>query len=103
MVRVSVLYLQREGARFDHDYYARKHIPFVRETLEPFGMIRAEVDKGIAGGPGESPLFVANAHLIFDSLDQFQEAFASVGDRLMADIPNYTDIEPQIQLSEMVD
>jgi uncharacterized protein (TIGR02118 family) len=103
MIRVSVLYPQKEGASFDHEYYARKHIPFVRETLEPFGMVRAEVDKGLAGGPGESPLFVAAAHLIFQSLDQFQEAFASVGDQLMADIPNYTDIEPQIQFSEMVD
>jgi uncharacterized protein (TIGR02118 family) len=103
MIRVSVLYPQMEGARFDHDYYARKHIPFVRETLAPFGMVRAEVDKGIAGGPGEPPLFIAAAHLIFESLHQFQEALASVGDQLMADIPNYTDIEPQVQFSEMVD
>ena len=103
MIRVSVLYPHKERARFDHDYYARKHIPFVRETLEPFGMVRAEVDKGIAGGPGEPPLFVAAAHLIFESLDQFQKAFALVGDQLMADIPNYTDIEPQVQCSEMVD
>jgi uncharacterized protein (TIGR02118 family) len=103
MIRVSVLYLQKEGAHFDHDYYARKHIPFVRETLGPFGMVRAEVDKGIAGGPDEPPLFVAAAHLIFESLDQFQEAFASVGDQLMADVPNYTDIAPQVQFSEMVD
>ncbi|MCG6972048.1 MAG: EthD family reductase [Desulfobacterales bacterium] len=103
MIRVSVLYFQKEGARFDHDYYTGKHIPFVRETLGPFGLIRAEVDRGIAGGPGELPLFVAAAHLIFESLDQFQEAFASVGDQLTADVPNYTDIEPQVQLSEMVD
>jgi uncharacterized protein (TIGR02118 family) len=66
-------------------------------------LVRAEVDKGIAGGPGEPPLFIAAAHLIFESLDQFQEALASVGDQLMADIPNYTDIEPQVQFSEMVD
>ncbi len=103
MIRVSVLYFQKEGAIFDHDYYARKHIPFVRETLGPFGMVRAEVDKGIAGGPDEPPLLVAAAHLIFESLDQFQEAFASVGDQLMADVPNYTDIEPRVQFSEMVD
>ena len=103
MIKVSVLYPHKEGARFDHEYYIRKHIPFVRETLEPFSMVRAEVDKGIAGGPNEPPLFVAAAHLIFESTDQFQEAFAAVGNQLMADIPNYTDIEPQLQFSEMVD
>ena len=68
MIRVSVLYPQKEGASFDHEYYARKHIPFVRETLEPFGMVRAEVDKGLAGGPGESPLFVAAIMITFVSL-----------------------------------
>ena len=103
MIRVSVLYPHKEGARFDHEYYIGKHIPFVRKTLEPFGMARAEVDKGIAGGPDEPPLFVAAAHLIFDSTERFQEAFAAVGDQLLADIPNYTDIEPQLQFSEMVD
>lgn len=103
MIRVSVFYPQTEGARFDHDYYARKHMPLVREKLEPFGIVRAEVDRGVAGGPGEPAPFVAAGHLIFDSLDQFQQAFASVGAELMADIPNYTDIEPQFQLSEIVD
>ena len=103
MIRVSVFYPQTEGARFDHDYYARKHISFVREKLEPFGMVRAEVDRGVAGGPGKPALFVAAGHLIFETLDQFQQAFTSVGDEIMADIPNYTDIEPQVQVSEMVD
>ena len=27
MIRVSVLYPAKEGATFDHDYYARKHMP----------------------------------------------------------------------------
>ena len=103
MIRVLVLYPQTEGARFDHDYYEGKHMPFLREKLRPLGMVRAEIDRGIAGGSGPPAPFVAAAHLIFETVDQFQKAFESVGNELMVDIPNYTDIEPQIQISEMID
>lgn len=103
MIRVSVLYPQREGAKFDYDYYAQKHIPFLREKLEPHGMVSAEIDKGIAGGAEQPAPFVAVAHLIFESVDQFQQAFAAVGDELIKDIPNYTDIEFKLQISEMID
>jgi uncharacterized protein (TIGR02118 family) len=103
MIRVLVLYPQAKGTRFDHDYYEQKHMPFVREKLEPLGMIRAEVDRGVAGGPGQPAPFFAAAHLIFETPEKFQQAFASAGAELMADIPNYTDVEPQIQISEMVD
>jgi uncharacterized protein (TIGR02118 family) len=40
-------------------------------------------------------------HLLFDSLAAFQTAFAEHGAKFMADIPNYTTIEPIIQVSEV--
>jgi hypothetical protein len=53
MVRVTVLYSNESAKRFDHDYYASKHMPMVMERLKGFGMLRYEVDKGLAGGgPG---------------------------------------------------
>ena len=103
MIRVMVLYPQTEGARFDHDYYEGKHMPFLREKLESLGMIRAEVDRGVAGSPDQSAPFVAVAHLIFETPEQFQQALESVGEEIMADIPNYTDIQFQLQVSEMVE
>jgi len=33
-----------------HDYYARKHMPMVMERLKGSGMLRYEVDEGLAGG-----------------------------------------------------
>jgi predicted GNAT superfamily acetyltransferase len=48
MVRVTVLYPNEPAKRFDHDYYARKHMPMVMERLKDSGMIRCEVDKGLA-------------------------------------------------------
>lgn len=102
MIRVSVLYPNEDGAKFDHDYYANTHIPMVRAKLEPGGLKKAEVDKGLAGGDGGTPPFVAAAYLFFDSVDAFQGAFGAHAEEIMGDIPNYTNLQPQVQISEVV-
>jgi len=73
MVRVTVLYPNEPAKRFDHDYYARKHMPMVMERLKGSGMLRYEVDKGLAGGgPGAPAPFVAACHLYFNAASDFQ-------------------------------
>jgi uncharacterized protein (TIGR02118 family) len=103
MVRITVLYPNESGKRFDHTYYAGKHLPLVMERLKPFGMLRYEVDKGVAGGaPGAPAPFVATCHLYFNRVSDFQEGIGKHSKEIMGDIPNYTDIAPQIQISEIV-
>ena len=103
MIRVSVLYPRKDGARFDHDYYARKHLPMVADRLRSFGLVRYEIDKGIAGGaPGSPAPFVAACYLFFNAAGDFPKGVAAHEKEIMGDIPNYTDIAPTIQLSEMV-
>jgi hypothetical protein len=43
MIRVTVLYPNEPGKRFDHAYFATKHLPMVIERLKGFGMVRYEV------------------------------------------------------------
>jgi len=103
MIRISVLYPNEAGKKFDHAYYKDKHMPLVFQRLKPFGMIRYEVDKGVAGGaPGAPAPFVGACHLYFNTLPEFQKGMGQHGQELMADIPNYTNIGPQIQISEIV-
>jgi uncharacterized protein (TIGR02118 family) len=40
-------------------------------------------------------------HIYFDSVEAFQTAFGPHAETIMADIPNYTDIEPTLQISEV--
>ena len=69
MVRISVLYATSEGKKFDHDYYVKTHMKLVRDRLNSFGLVRTEVDKGLAGGaPGASAPYVAIGHVYFLSL-----------------------------------
>jgi uncharacterized protein (TIGR02118 family) len=100
MIRVSVLYASKSGAKFDHEYYANKHIPLLRERLGPLGMVRAEIDKGLPGMDGSPPLFVGAVHLLFNSIEDFQKGLGQHAAEIMGDIPNYTDLQPQIQISE---
>jgi uncharacterized protein (TIGR02118 family) len=94
MIRMSVFYPETEGATFDHDYYANKHVPL---ALKTWGMESAEIDKGI-NGP-----YVAAVHFTFESLEAMQAALGSEGTaEVMADVANYTRIAAVLQTSEIV-
>ena len=103
MIRASVFYTNRPGAKFDHVYYSKEHANLVSKRLQPLGLARFEIEKGLSGAtPDAPPLYVASGHLVFNSIEDFQKAFAAHGEEPMADVPNFTDIEPQIQISEVV-
>ena len=60
------------------------------------------VDYGLEGGaPGSKPGVVAMGHIYADSIEAFRAAFGPHAKEIMADIPNYTDIPPTIQISEI--
>lgn len=103
MIRVSVLYPAKESAKFDHAYYAQKHMRMVGDRLKGSGLIRYEVDKGVAGGaPGQPAPYVAVCHLYFNALEDFQKGIKEHGKEIMGDVPNYTTIQPVMQISEIV-
>ena len=102
MIKATVLYPAGEG-QFDMEYYLDSHIPFAEKLLKPFGLVRVEVDKGLdGGGPGEAAPFVAMAHMIFNSLEDFQKAAQAHDADLAADIKNFTDLKPFFQISEIL-
>ncbi|SDP47603.1 EthD family reductase [Desulforhopalus singaporensis] len=103
MVRVSILYPNKPDGNFNQEYYASTHAELVSELLSPWGLVRIEIDQGLCGvAPGSSAPFVAAGHLYFKDLVDFQAAFVKHGSKLMRDMPNYTNIEPQIQISAVV-
>jgi len=102
MIKVSVLYPNGPGHKFDHDYYSREHMPMVQRRLGA-SLQRMAVERGLSGGePGSAPPFLACGHLYFQSVEAFQSAFAPHAGPIMADIPNYTNAKPVIQISEVV-
>ncbi len=101
MIKVSVLYPHKEGSSFDMNYYCKTHIPMVLNRLGA-ACKGVSVEQGLAGAaPGTPPAFVAMGHLLFESVDAFQAAFAPHAAAIMGDISNYTAIQPVIQISEV--
>lgn len=92
MIRVSVLYPSGDDITFDHDYYRESHVPLVSRVWKP---TRAEIDKGVSGP------YVAAVHMYFDSMDSLQAGMAAPETaEVMADVANYTNATPVLQISE---
>ncbi|NWG04408.1 MAG: EthD family reductase, partial [Syntrophaceae bacterium] len=45
--------------------------------------------------------YIAMCHFYFESMEAFQAAFGLHGQAIMADMQNYTNIQPTIQVSEV--
>jgi uncharacterized protein (TIGR02118 family) len=102
MIKVNVLYPNGEGKKFDMDYYCNKHVPMA-QSLMGDSLKGVTVEKGLAGGtPDSSAPHVAIGSMYFDSVESFQKTFATHGEKLMTDVPNFTDIEPVIQISGII-
>jgi len=101
MIRITVLYPSGNGTKFDIAYYTSKHMPMVKQKCGAACKSIA-VDFGLnAGQPGSKPPYLAIGYLTFDSVDSFQNAFGPHASEIMADIPNYTNAQPIIQVSEI--
>lgn len=101
MINVSVFYPNEAGKKFDMEYYVTKHIPMVQEKLGD-ALKGTVVEQGLVGPtPGSPAAYIAIAHLSFDSVAAFQSAFGPHAKSFMADLPNYSNIQPMVQISEV--
>ena len=53
--------------------------------------------------PGSHPTYVAIANLYFDTADDFRSSYGPNAAEIQSDIPNYTNIKPMMQISEVRD
>jgi len=104
MVRISILYPNKPGSRFDFPYYLDRHMPRSIELLSAHpGFQGVTVERGVGGGaPGSVAAYVAMCHFTFESIDAFMAAFMPHAPELQGDIQNYADVPPVIQISEVL-
>src|SRR5690606_15439904 len=101
MFKVTVLYRWREGARFDHGYYHGEHMRIAREALGPLGLVRLESERPLHPGEPRPGQVVALTSAFFGTLEQAQAAARQSAPALMADIPNYTDLQPESYIAQV--
>lgn len=104
MIKISILYPNNEGARFDLRYWVDTHMPLSIELLSAHpGFKGVSVERGLGGAvPGTNAAYVAMCHFMFDAVESFMAAFTPHAAALQGDMPNYTDVEPIIQINEVL-
>ena len=101
MVKLTILYPNEPGKRFDKDYYLQHHMPLSRKLQGAF-VKHVSVEFGFSGGaPGSEPPYLVICNFLYDSFEAFQDAFMPHSDVLTKDIMKYTDLAPIIQFSEV--
>ena len=89
----------KSGVRFDHDYYASRHLPMAAAAMAPHGVTHIEAVRIDAASSPYQVMFSA----YFESEAQLQRA---MGTRAMAevvaDVPNYHDGNPDVMVGQVV-
>ena len=104
MIRISVMYPATPDSRFDWDYYLGPHLELSRRLLTSRGLVRTEIDRGVAGiPPGAPPPYYAVGHLFFRTMAELESALQATAAEFMADERNYASVPSVIQISEVVE
>lgn len=102
MTKVSVMYPSGENKTFNMDYYCNTHLPLVTKLLGD-ALKKASAEKGLGSAtPGSIAPFVSIGTMYFESIEDFGNAFGPNAEKIMADLPNFTNIEPIVQISEVL-
>ena len=97
---LQVIYPITEDTSFDYDYYTSTHMGLVTEHMGPH-IGSTLVTKGLAGGPDAPPRSYAVATFTFADKDALDAALGAAGP-VIADIPKFTNTQPQMLIGEVI-
>jgi uncharacterized protein (TIGR02118 family) len=94
------MYPKTSDSHFNMDYYLNTHTPLVEACMKDFGLKEVKIIQGVGTLDGKPPQYEVIAYLSFPSIDHLQRALAKSGSEILGDIPNFTNVQPLIQLNE---
>lgn len=97
---MQVIYPIVEDTHFDMDYYLATHMPLVGKHMGAFIQSKL-VTKGLSGPGGTDPAYYAVATMVFADDAAFQGAMKVAGP-VMADVPNFTNVQPQVLIGAVI-
>ena len=101
MINVNVIYPNKDGAKFDMNYYLTSHIPMVKRVLGS-ALKGVVVEQGLGGPvPGTKAEFAVLCHLKFDSVEAYAAAFGPNAAQIQNDVKNYSSEAPFVQVSDI--
>lgn len=94
MIHVTILYPKTDDSTFDIDYYKATHMPLFAAAL-------GDACQSWGAAKVTSGKFEAIGWAIVDSQDAFDRAMAERGAEIIGDVPNYTNVRPDIVIGEI--
>jgi uncharacterized protein (TIGR02118 family) len=93
MIAVTILYPQTDDSTFDMDYYTSSHMPMLAEAIGDAcqGWGACSINNGKWAAMGWA----------ITSQDAFDAAMAEHGAKIMADVANYTNVQPELLIGEV--
>ncbi len=94
MLAITILYPRTDDSTFDMDYYTATHMPMFADGLGD--ACQGWGAASIADGP-----YMAMGWATVDSREHFDAAMAEHGAAVMGDVPNYTNVQPELLIGEV--
>lgn len=98
---LAVYYPWQADAKFDYDYYRDKHLKMLTE-LYGKSVGKVQVRKGLRKGDGSAPAFVTALTVEILSMEAYEAASREHVAKLIADVPNFTNIKAVAEIEEIV-
>ena len=101
MIKINIMYPYSENGTFDMDYYLEKHMGLCKSLMGD-ALNNYTVDVGTIGiQPGPKPAYSVMVNLFFDlPLQEAMDLFSKNTPAFIADIPKFTNLQPQLQVNE---
>ena len=89
MLVITILYPRTDDSTFDMDYYTGTHMPMFAEVL-------GDACQGWGAAAIPAGNYAAMGWAMVTDQDAFNGAMAEGGAKVMADVPNYTNVQPEL-------
>ncbi len=98
---ITVMYPNTPGVTFDFSYYLEHHATLI-DRLYGKSIAKLELRRGNSTPDGSPPPYVAIINIWIADQEAFDLAGAKHGATLIADVPNFTNTMPTIQIDDIV-
>ncbi|MBB6342940.1 uncharacterized protein (TIGR02118 family) [Pseudomonas fluvialis] len=101
MYCVTVLYPNQADGHFDFTYYRDRHLPMMLALLGD-NVVSLQLRRGMQAVDGSPAPYLCLLNTQIRSPEHFASVMAANSERVLGDIPNYTNLQPIIQIDEIL-
>jgi len=94
MIAMTILYPRTDDSTFDMDYYTSKHMPLLAERL-------GDSCQGWGAAAIAEGKYAAMGWAMVTSQDDLDATLKEHGAEIMGDVPNYTNVQPDLLVGEV--